>query len=156
MITAILFPLSCLEGISIYAVYLAKDDPLTISCTCISDVTNRLNFLRKINDTCPEVLVANKCYVDLPAVPLTCSSTSGWLTVCKSIIFICSVLDTIIPIIIWGRLFKPNLLSCLAVVGAFIATLPSTQYYIVLTCELGTLFVAWIFILIFMYKSKVD
>jgi hypothetical protein len=47
-------------------------------------------------------------------------------------------------------------LSCLAVIGAFIATLSSDQYYIVLTCELGTLLIAWIFIFIFVYKPKVD
>ncbi len=156
VIVALLFPLSCLASISIHALYLAKDDRLAISCICISNPTNRLDFLRKINGTCPEILLANKCYMDLPEVPLTCSSTSGWFIIGKLIIFIASVLDIIIPIIIWGRTFKPNILSCLAVIGAFIATLSSNQYYILLTCELGTLLIAWIFIFIFVYKPKVD
>jgi hypothetical protein len=151
-----LFLLTWLGSLSVHAVYLAKDDPLAISCTCISNAMNRLEFVQKINDTCPEILVANKCYVDLPRVPFTCSSTSGWFIICKLIAFICSVLDTIIPIIIWGRSFKPNLLSYLAVIIAFVATLLSSQYYVVLTCELVTLLIAWAFVGIFISKAKVD
>jgi len=77
-IMAVLFPLSCLTSVSIHAMYLAKDDPLIISYICISNAMNRLDFLRTINDTSPEILLANKCYMDLHEVPLTCSSTR-WL-----------------------------------------------------------------------------
>jgi hypothetical protein len=47
-------------------------------------------------------------------------------------------LGHIIPIIISGRPFKPNLLFCLAMVGAFVTTLSSSQYYVVFTVHIWT------------------
>ena len=60
LMLVLLILLTGLGTLSIHAVYLVKDDSLAISCACISNVTNRLDFLQKITDTYPEIIVANK------------------------------------------------------------------------------------------------
>ncbi|CAM4841140.1 unnamed protein product [Rotaria magnacalcarata] len=100
---------------------MTANDSSSTSCTCIIDIKNRVRFLKEINDTCPTILATNECYMDLPQAPLYCSITNYWFIIWKIIIFGAFILDIIIPIVIWGRSSKPNILFSLAAFGIIIA-----------------------------------
>ncbi|CAF1917658.1 unnamed protein product [Rotaria magnacalcarata] len=153
-ILVILILLTFFAGVSIDSIYMTANDSSSTSCTCIIDIKNRVRFLKEINDTCPTILATNECYMDLPQAPLYCSITNYWFIIWKIIIFGAFILDIIIPIVIWGRSSKPNILFSLAAFGIIIGTFFFTELYIVLFCQLTTLLVAWIFMLHFVCKPK--
>ena len=96
------------------------------------------------------------CYNGLPEAALICSTAGYGFIGCKIVIFAASLLDTIIPIVIWGPPFKPNILSCLAVITTIVGTFLFDEVHIVLICESAALLVAWIFMLHFVCKPKFD
>ena len=121
------------------------------SRSCISDQVNRRNFLRAINASYDSVLVEWNCFQDLPDIRFSCQSTSAWYWIGKVIIFIVSIVDVMIIIVIWGRPFKPSLLSGAALIVVFLSSVSSSEYHVLLFGESFILIIAWIFTLSFLY-----
>ena len=150
----LLVPLTSLASVAVYAVYTAREDTLAASCACISDKENRRNLIRGINSSCNSVLISLRCFEDLPDIRFNCQSTSAWYWIGKVIIFIVSIVDVLIIIVIWGRPFKPTLLSGAALIVAFLCSAFSSEYHVLLFGESFVLIIAWIFTLSFLYKTK--
>ena len=92
---------------------------LAANCHCISDSNNRINFLRALNETCQPVLMKWNCFYDLPNIVFTCQTNKRWYTYGRIIIFLASILDVVIVVVVWGRPFKPNLLAVSGAICTF-------------------------------------